>query len=117
MATHSHDIDTFIARAKLRRSLHTPVPCQRCGRELTDPASILRGYGDECAGKIEAERALLAAWPKGTRVRITDGSNEGLTGAVMAVDPQRALARVWLDGRMCAQSVPVAWLERIGGEG
>ena len=26
--------------------------CQKCGRKLTDPESIARGYGPECWGEI-----------------------------------------------------------------
>lgn len=26
--------------------------CQKCGRKLTDPESIKRGYGPECWGRI-----------------------------------------------------------------
>ena len=26
--------------------------CKKCGRKLTDPKSISRGYGPECWGKI-----------------------------------------------------------------
>jgi len=28
------------------------VHCSRCGRRLTDPQSIRRGYGPECAQKL-----------------------------------------------------------------
>ena len=27
--------------------------CQKCGRKLTDPESIKRGYGPECWGRIQ----------------------------------------------------------------
>ena len=31
----------------------TATTCRRCGRELTDPRSIARGYGPECAHHME----------------------------------------------------------------
>lgn len=31
------------------------VKCKRCGRELTDPVSKARGYGEQCWIVIEAE--------------------------------------------------------------
>lgn len=29
--------------------------CQRCGRRLQDPLSVMRGIGPTCLGKLEAE--------------------------------------------------------------
>lgn len=31
--------------------------CQKCGKKLTDPASIKRGYGPECWEQISGEKA------------------------------------------------------------
>jgi hypothetical protein len=115
MVTHSHNLQEFIAKAQARRGITSPVKCRRCGQLLTDPVSIRAGIGPECAEADRAERRLEAAWPRGTRVRITGGSNEGLTGTVMLVNPRKAYpVKVWLDGRMCAERFPADRLERIG---
>jgi hypothetical protein len=116
MVVHSQDPVDFISRAKVRKGIATPVPCGRCGRLLTDPVSIARGYGEECAAQVHAERALVAAWPTGTRVRVTAGSHAGLTGTVRSVDPRKVWpVKVWLDGKWCAERFPADRLERIDG--
>lgn len=33
--------------------------CRRCGRELTDPESVDRGYGPECMGLATASRSAI----------------------------------------------------------
>lgn len=35
-----------------RKEIHMYSKCQKCGRKLTDPESIKRGYGPECWGRI-----------------------------------------------------------------
>lgn len=35
-----------------RREIYPPCRCKICGRLLTNPESIVRGYGSECYGKI-----------------------------------------------------------------
>lgn len=35
-----------------REEAHMYSKCQKCGRKLTDPESIKRGYGPECWGRI-----------------------------------------------------------------
>src|SRR5687768_16621827 len=91
------EVETFIARGLARRGIAGPTKCRRCGQLLTDPVSIRAGIGPECAEQDRAERRLVAAWPRGTRVRITGGSNEGLTGTVVLVNPRKAYpVKVWL---------------------
>lgn len=56
--------------------------CHRCGRQLTDRESRLRGYGPECAAVIAREAEQVRPWPIGAPVAITGGWNEGATGQV-----------------------------------
>ncbi len=117
MVTYSHDPIPFMARGRARKGLVTPVPCGRCGRLLTDAASIMRGYGDECAAQVVSERAVIVAWPVGTQVRITGGLDEGRTGTIVRVMPKKACpVRVSIDGHMYLAWYPVHQLERIGGD-
>jgi Family of unknown function (DUF6011) len=39
----------------------TVVSCERCGQELTDPESIARGMGPECAMKQSDQFAAISA--------------------------------------------------------
>ena len=34
--------------------------CQKCGRKLTDPESIKRGYGPECWGSITGQQYVVS---------------------------------------------------------
>jgi hypothetical protein len=118
MATHSHNIKEFIVRAQARKGIVRPIPCGRCGRMLTDPASIARGYGEECASQVSSERELIVTWPLGARVRITGGLDAGRTGTIVRVMPKRPYpVRVSVDGHMYVAWYPVNRLELIGGEG
>lgn len=38
--------------AFLRHAFANAQRCYRCGRQLSDPTSIERGYGPECAAKV-----------------------------------------------------------------
>jgi hypothetical protein len=58
--------------------------CSRCGRVLTDPASIAAGIGPECAEQDAADREVEDTFPVGAGIRITDANttSAGLTGTV-----------------------------------
>lgn len=40
-------------KRKSRRAQIKPTKCILCGKKLTDPDSIARGYGEECYKKIQ----------------------------------------------------------------
>jgi uncharacterized protein DUF6011 len=50
--------DTVTITPELDREQIEPVPCDRCGRLLTDPESIARGMGPVCADKAACEAAM-----------------------------------------------------------
>lgn len=47
--------------ALLQFKKRTVVSCERCGQELTDPESIARGLGPECAMKQSEQFAAISA--------------------------------------------------------
>jgi hypothetical protein len=117
MAIHSHDIQRVIARARARKGIVDPIPCGRCGRLLTDPASIAREYGPECEAQAISERELIVAWPTGAQVRITGGTDAGRTGRIVRVSPKRPYpVQVSIEEHGYITWYPVNRLERIGGE-
>lgn len=38
--------------------------CQKCGKRLTDPESMKRGYGPECWAKISGEKQVKNSFPE-----------------------------------------------------
>jgi hypothetical protein len=91
--------------------------CTICKRELTDPASVARGWGPEC-DKIAQERTDLARqFPLGCRVRYRDGNScEGLEGQVIghrhrARKPSLLVIRV--DGKTFLHTALPTWVARI----
>lgn len=70
--------------------------CTRCGRTLTSPASIARGYGKGCAARLRAAAADLdgysTAQVDAARELIADGGIVRLRGRILltvATDGQR----------------------------
>lgn len=51
--------------------------CRRCGRTLTDPTSVLRGYGPGCVRKLRAAAK---------RLNTTDYSQRQLDAATEAIE-------------------------------
>ena len=52
--------------------------CQKCGKKLTDPESMRRGYGPEC-------------WPQVSGLEKTFGKNEEIPGQMNIFDFPEAL--------------------------
>jgi hypothetical protein len=63
--------------------------CDICGRELTDPDSIMVGVGPECRKIAQAERETGERFPVGCEVRIPDGFYAGRIGIVVDYTPRR----------------------------
>jgi hypothetical protein len=63
--------------------------CDICGRELTDPASIMAGVGPECRKIAQAELEAGERFPVGCEVRIADGFYGGRIGIVVDYTPRR----------------------------
>lgn len=51
--------------------------CGRCKRPITDPESIARGYGPECAHLVAADQAEAARFPVNSQVRSTTPDHRG----------------------------------------
>ena len=78
---HKLDADLLPLRARM---------CAVCGRELTDPDSVMAGIGPECRKARQAEQEAGERFPVGCEVRITDGGfREGRIGIVEAYTPRR----------------------------
>lgn len=57
--------------------------CIICNRTLTDPASVARGYGPECAARFATQVAEQGRLAVGTTVTVISGSYAGETGEVL----------------------------------
>lgn len=62
--------------------------CTICNRTLTDPASVARGYGPECAARFATQTAEQGRLAVGTTVTVTGGSYAGQTGTVASYVPR-----------------------------
>jgi len=119
--THVNDeVEAFLARATVRaimRGRITSRTCRRCGRPLTDPASMATGIGPECAGKASTEAALDATYPAGTMVRIIAGPEAGKVGRVQGIKhgASRPL-RVWIAAGWYAVWASADQVEPLGDE-
>ena len=90
--------------------------CTICKRELTDPASIARGWGPECAKVAQDRTDLARQFPLGCRVRYIASTSEGLEGQVIghrhrARKPSLLVIRV--DGKTFLHTALPAWVARI----
>ena len=52
-------IKSYIKR-KIKKENVQPTKCKLCGKRLTDPESIERGYGSECYKKLNTARREIS---------------------------------------------------------
>lgn len=54
VGTNINKVRKHIEKEK-RNEIYQPCRCKICGRMLTNPESIVRGYGSECYNKIHSD--------------------------------------------------------------
>lgn len=80
------------------------VSCERCGRTLTNPHSIARGYGSFCASKIGAGYGT-STWQHPT-ARKTARYRHGQSGGIHNLSPVSSTVAVNMGINLLAVSVP-----------
>ena len=53
--SNTKKIEKYLEREELKKK-YKPCRCKMCGKLLTNPESIIRGYGNECYEKINIKR-------------------------------------------------------------
>ena len=88
--------------------------CMACGRILTDPTSVARGYGPECHAKIRG--ATKATREDGTEITIVDAKLAGKSRLALMKAVGRALARLRSAGtpalcRSCGEPLMAGYVD------
>lgn len=65
--------------------------CQKCGRKLTDPESIERGYGPECWGSILPHYSIEQEGPEESLYNASGCKDRTAHDAICAADRTRTL--------------------------